>query len=210
MSEDPISILKRRLALGEISIDEYNELSIILASDRQKSTPASKVTMHQDNPAITDFKVSRGTQFSDQIALEYPCVDKSGNATKCLVRDCWGYVQNNTVFIAQGTGGYFFRLHIIGALIHYYAIESYSAPYYDYSYGYPTQRSGRQVQTLEYLIEFETGKKIVFNYKNFSAFLLEKDKELYDELQKTRKKRKMIYHFLIRYNEKHPVYFYKL
>ena len=161
----------------------------------------------QNNPTITDFKITRGNQFSGQIALEYPCMDKNGNPSSCVVRDCWGYVQNNTVFIAQGTGGYFFRLHIIGALIHYYAIETYSAPYYDYSYGYPTYRSGRQAQTMEYLIEFETGSKILFNYRNFSAFLMEKDRELYDELQKTRKKRKMIYHFLIRYNEKHPVYF---
>jgi len=52
MSEDPISILKRRLAMGEISIEEYNKLSAILDSDRQQGIPTSKETTHQDTPVI--------------------------------------------------------------------------------------------------------------------------------------------------------------
>jgi hypothetical protein len=161
-----------------------------------------------NSPSIRDFRVVRSSQFSGQITLEYDCRDdKTGAMKSCVVDRCWGYAQNNTVFIAQGMEGYYFRLHIIGALIHYFSVEVYSMPYYDYSYGYPTYRSNRRAENREYIIELETGRRVDFNYKNFSRFLLENDKELYDELQNTKRKRKMIYHFLIRYNQKHPVYF---
>ena len=54
MQEDLISILKKRLANGEISIGEYNELSSILANDiRQKaSTPTMKKSSLQDKPVV--------------------------------------------------------------------------------------------------------------------------------------------------------------
>jgi hypothetical protein len=160
-----------------------------------------------NNPSIKDFKAARNSQFSTQINLEYDCIDpKSGQKMICVAHQCWGYVQNNNVFIAQGPGGFFFRLQIIGALIHYYAIEMHAMPYYDYNYGYPQYRTAKQSTGKEYVIEFQTGKKIEFNFKNFSAFLKEKDIELYDELLKTKRKRKMIYHFLIRYNEKHNIF----
>jgi len=160
-----------------------------------------------NKPSITDFKATRNSQFSHQINLEYDCIDpKSGQKKVCVAHNCWGYVQNNNVHIAQGPGGFYFRLQIIGALIHYYAIEMHAMPYYDYNYGYPQYRTARHSEGKEYVIEFQTGKKIEFNYRNFSAFLKEKDTELYDELQKTKKKRKMIYHFMIKYNEKHAIY----
>ena len=160
-----------------------------------------------NKPSIIDFKAARNSQFSSQINLEYDCIDpKSGQKKVCVAHNCWGYVQNNNVFIAQGPGGFYFRLQIIGALIHYYAIEMHAMPYYDYNYGYPQYRTARHSEGKEYVIEFQTGKKIEFNYKNFSSFLKEKDKELYDELQKTKRKRKMIYHFMIRYNERHDIY----
>jgi len=162
-----------------------------------------------NEPSIKEYKVVRGSQFSDQISLEYDCYDSTKNRmTKCLVKDCWGYSQNNSVYIARGYGGYFFRLHIIGALIHYFAIETYLEPVYDYYSGYyPTHRTQRRTQSKEFVILFETGERFEFNYQNFSRFLGKNDPELYEELQNTKRKRKMIYHFLIKYNEKKPIYF---
>ncbi len=54
MQDDPISILKKRLAMGEISIDEYNELTAVLADDsrRKASTQTSKTPPLQDKPDI--------------------------------------------------------------------------------------------------------------------------------------------------------------
>ncbi len=162
----------------------------------------------ENNPSITDFKVVRSSQFSGEVFLEYQCVDESTGVLKtCYAQKCWGYAQNNNVYISQGISGYFFRLHIIGALIHFYSVELYSMPYYDYSYGYPAYRTNRRAENREFVIEFNSGRKFEFNYRNFSRFLMENDRELYDELQNTKRKKKMIYHFLIRYNEKHPVYF---
>ena len=52
MQECPINILKKRLATGEISIDEYNELSAVLAHDSQKAKTSSKAAPIQDKPVI--------------------------------------------------------------------------------------------------------------------------------------------------------------
>lgn len=54
MQDDPISILKKRLAIGEISIDEYNELSSVLADDGRQKVSAStfKNPPLQEKPVI--------------------------------------------------------------------------------------------------------------------------------------------------------------
>jgi len=158
----------------------------------------------ENDPSIKDFKVIKGSQFSGGTTLEGPCSDKSGY---CDIKNCWGYVQNNAVYISQGLSGYFYRLQIIGALIHYFAFNIFSTPMYDYSYGYPYHRNQRSVENQEFLIEFATGKRIEFSYKPFLLFLQINDSELYDELRKSKKKRKMIYHFMLQYNERHPICF---
>ncbi len=167
----------------------------------------------QNKPSITDFKAVR-KQFSGKISLEYQCFDEKTNTLKtCVVTKCWGYVHNNNVYISQGISGHFYKLHIIGALLHYYAFVSVWVPYDDYYYGYPysyrfpTTRFGRRTESREFILEFSTGKRYDFNYRSFSSFLLERDKELYEELQKTKRKRKMIYHFMLKYNERHTIYF---
>jgi hypothetical protein len=53
----------------------------------------------------------------------------------------------------------------------------------------------------------ETGATFLFTYRNFKDFLKQNDEELLAELEKTKNKRDMIHHFLLKYNEKHPVYF---
>jgi hypothetical protein len=161
-----------------------------------------------NRPSISAFKVVRNSQFSAEITLEYQCVEeKTGNIKTCIAEKCWGYALNNNVYIAQGISGYYFRLHIIGALIHFYSVEIMPVYYYDYTYGYPDYRATRRAESREYVVEFATGRKISFNYRDFSRFLLENDRQLYDELQKTKKKKKMIYHFLLKYNEKYPIAF---
>jgi hypothetical protein len=158
----------------------------------------------ENSPSVRDFKVSKSSQFSGETVLETVCLGGTGY---CEIKNCWGYVQNNAVYISQGFSGYYYRLQIIGALIHYFAMNTYSIPTYDYAYGDPFYRNQRSVENQEYFIEFLSGKKYEFSYKIFSGFLQEKDAELYEELQKSKKKRKMIYHFMLKYNELHPVYF---
>jgi hypothetical protein len=171
------------------------------------------LTFHelQNNaPSITDFNVLRTGRFGANTSLEYLCYDSVKNQQAvCVVRNCWGYVKNNTVFISQGQEGMFFRTQIVGALIHYFALETrYEPMMYDYRHGgyYPGVRgSSRRTESREYVIVFQTGEQFLFTYRNFAAFLKQHDNDLYEEMQNIRNKRKMIYHFLLRYNEKHPL-----
>ncbi len=158
----------------------------------------------ENNPSVRDFKVSKSSQFFGETVLETVCSDGSGY---CEIKNCWGYVQNNAVYISQGFSGYYYRLQIIGALIHFFALNTYSVPTYDYAYGYPYYRNQRSVENQEYVIDFNTGRKMEFSYKTFLQYLQVHDIELYEELRNAKKKRKMIYHFMLKYNERHPVYF---
>lgn len=163
-----------------------------------------------NSPSITEFNIVKHSQFNGKTELQFNCFDSvSSRFEICIAQNCWGYTTNNSVYIAQSIDGYFFRLQMIGSLIHFYDMNRYSRSVYDDSFGYPTTNVQHGTESREFIIDMESGKRIEFNYKNFSAFLKEKDQELYQELESSKKKRKMIYYYLIKYNEKHPIYFPK-
>lgn len=168
----------------------------------------------QQQPSITEFKVSRSSQFSSDAILEAPCKDSiSGKIQYCNITGVFGFVQNNTLFLELGVKGMFYRVQILGSLIHYIDLQtrmvtSYD-PRYDNPYYYSPYVTQRRTDRLEYILIFETGEKMIFNYRNFSKFLSQKDPELFSELQKSKRKRKMIYYYMLKYNQKHPIYFPK-
>jgi hypothetical protein len=95
----------------------------------------------------------------------------------------------------------------------YYSPYSYYNPYnsyYDpYSYGYPYYNRGNTSRTdlRMFMIDFETGKEYEYTLDNLEALLM-KDPELYDEFVSMRNKnqKKMMFVYLRKFNEKHPVY----
>jgi len=190
-------------------------------TDNNHSTKSNEIVFNEgiyltfsefqkNSPSIKEFEVKRLGKFGRTINLEYKCFDSiSKQITTCIVKNCWAYVSNKTLFISQGEDDSFFRAQIIGALIHYFALETtYEPMHYDYRYGgyYPnTMGTSRRTVSNEYIIIFETGEQFLFTYRNFANFLKQNDTELYQELEKSKRKRKMIYHFLLRYNEKYPL-----
>lgn len=157
-----------------------------------------------NRPYCTDFAVSYrggGTRITKA------CADSSTSNTDCEIKDPWGYCLNHSVFINQGYRGNYFRLQVVGALIHYFVMEM---DYFDPSFSDPfnphSTTPNRRLSNLEMVMEWETGKSFEFCYKNFKYFLLEKDIDLYKELETSKKKRKMIYFYMLKYNEKHPVF----
>jgi hypothetical protein len=160
-----------------------------------------------NKPSISDFRLSRKGNFSEGIILEAPW-DEDENKW-CQVTSCWGYCDKGNIYISQQYASYFFRLQLIGALIHYVGFEGYNYDYYDggygaYNYYMPTAATPK---FSEFFIDFKTGKKYIFTYKVFRNYLEVNDYELYEELQNTKRKRKMYTHFLFKYNQKHPIYF---
>lgn len=140
--------------------------------------------------------------------------------------DIWGYSRNGILYI-QVQGG-FNRITYVGNVCHFVAdITSYDRRYYGSPYNYydpyyspysynsyyspyympyrPTTVSRNEL--VQYMIDFETGKLIEYELNNVEA-ILSKDPELYDEFMKLRRKKKkqMMFLYLRKYNEKHPLY----
>jgi len=156
-----------------------------------------------NRPVYTDFEIKyRG----GSTYLYVMCADSS-RTYDCEVKEPWGYCLNKSVFIHQGYGGNYFRLQVIGALIHYFVIEM---QYYDPAFNDPfspySTTPNRRVSNRELVMEWNTGNRFEFCYRNFKIFLQENDPELLQQLESSKKKKKMIYFYLLKYNEKHPVY----
>lgn len=156
-----------------------------------------------NRPVYTNFEIKyrNGSTY-----LYIMCADSSRDYD-CEVKQPWGYCQNSNVFIHQGYGDNYFRLQVIGALIHYFVIEM---QYYDPSFPDPfnpySTSPNRRITNRELVMEWETGRRFEFCYKNFKVFLGENDPEMLQQLESSKKKRKMIYYFMLQYNSKHPVY----
>jgi hypothetical protein len=155
--------------------------------------------------------------------------DALGIRQEVSTEDIWGYARNGILYV-QIQGG-FNRITYVGNICHFvadittYDRRYYGSPYnyYDpyyspYSYNYyspyyspyympyrPTTVSRNEL--VQYMIEFETGKLIEYDLKNVELLLM-KDTELYYEFMKLsrKKKKQMMFLFLRKYNEKHPLY----
>jgi len=155
--------------------------------------------------------------------------DAMGIRQEISKEDIWGYSRNGILYVQIQRG--FNRITYVGNICHFvaeittYDRRYYGSPYnyYDpyyspYSYNYyspyyspyylpyrPTTVSKNEL--IQYMIEFETGKVIEYDLKNVELLLM-KDPELYDEfMQLSRKKKKqMMFLYLRKYNEKHPLY----
>lgn len=132
----------------------------------------------------------------------------------------WGYCENNTVFIYYNKK--FNRVLIIGKIGFFISqvtvtstvYDNMDYPYYYYDpLNYPISGSPRTVKNdeiLRYMIDFNTGEVLPFDYKNLEV-LLSSDTKLYSEylsLSK-RKRKKLIFMYIRRFNERNPLYIKK-
>jgi hypothetical protein len=158
-------------------------------------------------PSITQFEVVKDKNSGDgtYIYLKYSVQDTSGSKKKMTNKTCFGFSKNGVLYFSDGNNG-FYRMFIVGALSHFIQYQ----PIYgsmDNFYGNTTGLNFSGNELREYLLDFQTGETFVFVYRNFRDFLKSHDEELLKELEKTKNKRDMIHHFLLKYNERHPVYF---
>ena len=156
-----------------------------------------------NTPIYTNFEI----KYRSGTTILYVMCTDSSQSYDCEVKQPWGYCLNKSVFIYQGFGGNYFRLQVIGALIHYFVIEM---QYYDTGFNDPfnpySTMPNRRISNREIVMEWTTGRRFEFCYKNLKTFLQENDPDLLQQLEASKKKRKMIYFYMLKYNEKHPVY----
>ena len=90
-----------------------------------------------------------------------------------------------------------------------YYLSPYSSRYYDpYGYGgYPYRSNSSRTDLQMFMIDFETGKTYEYNLENLEALLM-KDPQLYEEFVSMRNKnqKKMMFVYLRKFNEAHPVF----
>ena len=162
-----------------------------------------KYNAHQ----IRQFDVSTKNANIDGVnsVLTYEKTDSTGKKSILEIRQCFGFCKNGIFYINAGNYGYY-RIFILGALTHYVSYYRTSPEFVDFYAGSDISAwSGNDMR--EFVLDFETGESFLFTYKDFKKFLVDRDPELYKEMEHTQGKRKMIHRFLLKYNEKHPISF---
>jgi hypothetical protein len=156
--------------------------------------------MHLDSTRLDYLK-----QSMSQKVITY--LDTNGALTEVAVVKLWGFCENGAVYIHYNND--FNRVVVIGSLSHF------TASYTNYVTADPTQPGGvnygTPVQSMrQYVLDVRTGNVVDFLLPNME-FYFKRDPELYAEFMKMRKpkRRKMMFYYLRKYNERNPLYIYK-
>ena len=152
------------------------------------------------------------TLFQDEKISLY---DNLGIKKDLKIKKIWGFSDRGVLYINLNEE--FNRIPVFGSISHFIANKTYTeydpysySPYNRYStHHYSDSRTTKTV-LMQYILDFESGKIYDFNYKSVEL-LISKDEELYEEFVKlsNRKKKKLKFLYLRKYNKKHPVYFPK-
>ncbi|MEO5645082.1 MAG: hypothetical protein ABIQ40_11345 [Bacteroidia bacterium] len=133
--------------------------------------------------------------------------DSSGMVWEIAPGKVWGFCENNSVYIRYN--GDFNKIVVMGSICHFTAL------YTTYLSGGPTSAgaatTGAPVESVQqYVLDMQTGKVLDFVLPNIEE-LYARDEALYKEFMglKKGKRRKLLFFYLRKYNERHPVYFSK-
>lgn len=125
--------------------------------------------------------------------------DSSGLIQKLNRNDVWGYSTKGFVYVLHDYG--YYKLLKIGSIIYFMEVIT------------PISSSNMVPLSIkthkQYLIDFATGELLGYNLFNIQYFL-KKDPELFEEFNSLKRKSKMKKHmfaYLIKFNERNPVYF---
>jgi hypothetical protein len=128
----------------------------------------------------------------------------NGKVEEVSPSSLWGFCENNSLYVRFN--GDFNKIMVTGSICHF------TAMYTTYMSTGPTMGGpnyGTPVQSMQqYIFDTESGRIYDFNLQNME-FLLSRDQALYAEFMNLRKskRKKMMFFYLRKYNEKHLVYF---
>jgi len=137
--------------------------------------------------------------------------DNLGVNKEIKTENIWGFSNKGVLYI--NLNDEYNRIPVFGSISHFIANKTY-VEYDPYSYNsynrYSYDPYNTKTVLMQYLLDFETGKIYDFNYKSVEL-LIAKDQDLYEEFSKLskRKKKKLQFLYIRKYNQKHPVYFPK-
>ena len=132
--------------------------------------------------------------------------DSSGLEREISPGKLWGFCENNSVYIRYN--GDFNKIVVMGSICHF------TAMYTTYLSTGPgtggAVGAGAPVESVQqYVLDMQTGRVLDFILPNMEE-LYKRDEALYKEYMalKKGKRKKLMFFYLRKYNEKHPVYFY--
>jgi hypothetical protein len=160
-----------------------------------------------NSPSIKDYELieNKNSREEGHYKLKYIVADSTGKNKTKVVRKCFGFSHKGILYFNNRNSGYY-RMFIIGALSHILSYYRQDIGFGGYSAGLPVLYGSVHYFT-EVLLDFETGEKFMFSYENFTDFLKTHDEEMLAELEGSKNKRELTHKFLLKYNEKHPIYF---
>ncbi|MCW3078071.1 MAG: hypothetical protein JWO32_2680 [Bacteroidetes bacterium] len=142
--------------------------------------------------------------------LKFTCI-KDGARMSIDARTVWGFYQNRTLYVNYKE--VFYRVPVFGSICYLVAVvevPTYYPGYYGPGFGGPVGSTGKTKEIREFIINFYDGIVEELNLERVEL-LLSRDESLYKEFKslKRKKRKAQISRFIKKYNELHPVYFFK-
>jgi len=163
--------------------------------DNAPTIPLKELTDAQGRP-VTDLM--RGDKLFH--------LDSSSVRLPVPLDNVWGLCNNNVIYLRAGDG--FYRIGMMGSLCH----VLYESSYQDFSnYGSGYMMGGPVTRTVQEqrILDMETGAFLSLNAATMEQ-LLQRDVVLYEEWSAVpvkKRKEEVIFLFLRRYNDRHPLFF---
>ena len=131
-------------------------------------------------------------------------LDSTGARVRVDLDAVWGICNNNVINLRAGNG--FYRIGMMGALSH----VLYESSYQDWNnYGYMMGGPVTRIVQEQRLLDMETGAFLPLTAASMEQ-LLKRDEVLYaqwSEIPVKKRKEEVIFQYMRRYNELHPLYF---
>ena len=155
---------------------------------------------------ITNYNKTALDFFKQELSkTEIKYLDSSKTERTIKTSKLWGYCSENNIYINYGRE--FSKVMVVGSICHFTAIMEVRLGGTGYYQNAPaTINSGYEYE--QFVFDFNSGQILAFEVANMEA-LLKPDDVLYNEymLLKKKKKRELMFFYLRKYNEKHPIYF---
>jgi hypothetical protein len=136
-----------------------------------------------------------------------------GNAlSKTATKKIWGYYQNNTLFVNYGNE--FYRVPVFGAICYFVATVDtyYNNGIYDpfFNGGMAVGGTTPTKEIRDFLMNFYDGKIVPFSM-DVAEELLQKNKEVFEEFMKLKKRQRkeQVSRYIRKFNEQQSIYFLK-
>ena len=136
--------------------------------------------------------------------------DNLGMQKEVQVIEIWGFCRNGILYINHNDE--FNRIPVVGNVCHFtanktvYQHNNYDNYYNTHNYNMRNP-SVPSIEMHQYILDFETGGVYDYNVSTLEIVLM-RDSELFDEFNSLRKKkkRKLKFLYLRKYNERNPLY----